>query len=703
MKESFQKTLSGLSSVFKYVLIAAVIAFISTLFPNNAKFKYRYVQGQVWKYEDLIAPIDFPLLKSETQIDIEKLSIVKDLRPYYQRNKSVLVDQISAFQRDFQTFSNTLSDASGQALTPTALDGIKQFLRKELENYYNTGIIELSPDHKEFNSNYLINVIEENTSKVLKIGSFSDLASAYADLNAKLESNFTGISQPLLVFVSKYLRPNINYNQDLNDKFLSEKFNGISLTQGKVTKGDILIANGSIITDEAFIKLKSYQLAYEDEVSSGKSFWGVFLGYLLLTCLIVGALLMYLRFHFPVVFDKLNNLAFILFWLVLFSFLVSKIEDTVNLSSYLIPFSIVPIIIKNFFKERLALFVHIVIVLIASFLSDLGYEFTFLQILVGIVTVLVVTETRYWNKFFMAIVIIFVTYVLGYVGLSMIKEGSINDISFNTLGWLGLNSFLLLLAYPLIPLCEKIFGFTSSITLAELGDMNRPLLKDLSIKAPGTLQHSLQVANLSEAAADKIGANSLLVKVAALYHDIGKMKDPVFFIENQSGSNPHDGLTNFESAEKIIAHVTEGEKMAKKAKLPQIIIDFINNHHGTTRVEYFYRNQKNQFPDKEFDESLFRYPGPKPVSKEATIMMMADSLEASSKALKNPTGKDIDELVDKIIVGKLEQGQLDDSELSFDELEKCKSVFKSLLRSINHVRIEYPKEQTPEVKENKGG
>ena len=700
MLESVKRYMNKLATPFKYLLIGGVIAFISTLFPNNAKFKYKYAQGQVWKYEDLIAPIDFPLFKSQDVLEAERMDVVKEHRPYYLKEGNILVDEVSQFQREYGAFGATLVDTEGNPLTENALDGIKQFIRKELESLYNKGVISLSTDHQDYSSNYLLNVVEQNTNKVLSIGTFNSVKQANDILQTKLDNNFAGISDALFQFASTYIRSNINYDEELNNKFLSERMDAISPTQGKVNKGDLIITNGSIVTEDAVRKLDSYQAAYEDEVATGKSFWGVFLGYLLLTCLIVGALLLYLQFHFPKVFERLNNLAFIFFWLVLFSFLVSKIENTANLSSYLIPFCIVPIVVKNFFNERLALFVHIVIVLIASFLSILGYEFTFLQILVGIVTVLVVTETRYWNRFFIAILIIFATYALGYVGLTMIKEGSLQDIDLNTIGWLGLNSFLLLLAYPLIPLLEKIFGFTSSITLAELGDLNRPLLKDLSIKAPGTLQHSLQVANLSEAAADRIGANSLLVKVAALYHDIGKGLHPEYFIENQSGNNPHENLSNFESAKKIIEHVTEGEKMARKAKLPQVIIDFITTHHGTTRVEYFYRNQLNEFPDKEFDESLFRYPGPKPRSKEETIMMLADSLEASSKALKEPTGKDIDDLVDKIIVGKLQQGQLDDSELSFDELEKCKSVFKSLLRSINHVRIEYPKAPVDETSGN---
>ena len=461
------------------------------------------------------------------------------------------------------------------------------------------------------------------------------------------------------------------------------------VTAETIAKGTQLIKKGQIIDKPTLTALRANQKVISENRLIPAN-WLNFVGYLILTCLAIGALMLFCRLECPEVYDSIYSLAFILMWPVIFALLVFFIEQTDNLSSYMIPFCIVPIVVKNFFTDRLALFHHIVIILIVSFISKLGYEFTFLQILAGIVTVLIVSETRYWNKFFTTILIIFGVYIAGYFGLSAIKANSFVDLPWSNFGWLALASFLALLAYPFTPLIEKIFGFTSSITLAELTDMNNPLIKRLSIEAPGTLQHSLQVSNLSEAAADKIGANSLLIKAAALYHDIGKLSNPAAFIENQAPRNPHDTWNNFESAKAIINHVTDGEALAKKARLPKIIIDFINSHHGTTRTEYFYRNQLKAEPDREFDESLFRYPGPLPQSKEEAILMIADSLEAASKSLKAPTAQAIDDLVDKIISHKIDHGQLHESELTFQELEQCKEVFKSLLKSINHVRIEYP-------------
>ncbi len=473
-----------------------------------------------------------------------------------------------------------------------------------------------------------------------------------------------------------------------------DSLNPLRKIQVNYNPGDIIVGQNQKIDEKTYQIIESYLAQKEANASPISSRIIYFIGYFLLTALIIGALLFYSMKYFPQITSSISGVLFLVIWPVLFSFLVFLVNKNPSISPYLIPFCLVPIIVFNFYGGRLALFIHIVVVLICSFLSELGYEFTFLQILAGIVTVLIISETRYWNKFFMWILVIMGTYMIGYLGLALINSGSLVSNEYPVFGWLALNCLLLLLAYPFIPIAEKIFGFTSSITLAELCDMNKPLLKELSLKAPGTLQHSLQVAHLSEAAADKIGCNGLLVKTAALYHDIGKLNKPEYFIENSQGKNYHESLTNFESAEIIIGHVTDGIERAKKARLPKLLIDFIMTHHGTTRVEYFYRKQKNDEPEREFDESLFIYPGPKPTSKEQTILMLADSIEAASKSLKNPTGEDIDKLIDGITDHKVKLGQLTESSLSFMELEECKNVFRSLLRSIYHVRIEYPEEKS---------
>lgn len=658
--------------LIKYLIVALVIIIISFLFPKSPDKKQSLQVGDRWESEAVIADKEVVVLKSKENVDLEKKEIRKNFIPYYASNTNIAKQARINLQTQISDFFQQIGGGPEEKLIQ---DGIV----RKIDSLYKVGLY--TP--QDFESLKI-----RLNDKVVATKLLNTESDAEQIIQKYVESFNTSFADKIMNLVSLYVEPNIVYDENKTNAELDVAFGSISQQLDKIIAGDQLIAKGEVVDQRSYNRLTSYFKQESTSIFSNVGNFKDFLGYLLLTCLIIGILLLYLKFHFPEVYTKFSSLLFILMWPLLISLLVAMIEKN-DLSSYLIPFCIVPIIVKNFYGERLALFVHIVIVLLASFLSNLGYEFTFLEILAGIVTVLYVSETRFMNKFFIAVLIIFGTYMLGYLGLSLIKT-DINDIAWSNFGYLGFSALLTLMAYPFIPLVERIFGFTSSISLAELADMNRPLLKRLSIEASGTMQHSLRVSSLSEAAAEQIGANSLLIKVAALYHDIGKLQDPLYYIENQSGSNPHDQLSNFESAKMIIDHVVEGEQMAKKAKLPQILIDFITTHHGTTRTEYFYRNQLKEFPDQEFDEILFRYPGPKPTTKEHGILMMADSLEAASKSLKSPTGQDIDKLVDAIIASKIKNDQFVECDLTLKELEECTIVFKSILRSMNHVRVEYP-------------
>jgi cyclic-di-AMP phosphodiesterase PgpH len=355
-------------------------------------------------------------------------------------------------------------------------------------------------------------------------------------------------------------------------------------------------------------------------------------------------------------------------------------------------FCIVPIIVRTFFGTANALYTHLAIMMLASFVIPLGNDFIVLNMLAGMVAIFYNIKNNYWSQFFLSNGLILVTYLLGYIAMSVSNEGSFATVNYQNFGWLSLNILLTLLAYPFIPMLEKAFGFVSEITLLELSDINKPLLKELSIKAPGTFQHSLQVANLAEAAAYEIGANAMLAKTGALYHDIGKTLNPTYFIENQSSEvNPHDELTFEESARIIVSHVADGIELAKKYKLPDIIIDFIRTHHGSSRVEFFYQSFLKNFPDEAIDEKLFSYPGPLPYSKETAIVMMSDTVEAAARSLKNPTRDMLDELVEKLIAFKISQNQFINSDITFKEINVVKKILKKMLHSIYHARVEYPK------------
>jgi putative nucleotidyltransferase with HDIG domain len=694
MASKFSTTLQRLPSFFKYVFVVLVVIFISYLFPNNAKFKYEFENGQSWRYEDLNAPFEFAILKPEDQISQEIEALKSRFSPYYEMDLNTARDEKKSFR---ESFNQQVEAAQSEGLYNNVQNQPDRYLNYGygiIDFIYDNGVIQLDEQHSEKEKLFVINLRKGNTTQQRTLQSFLNNEKIETIITDSLFNSGLKEAEFLIPLLKDNFKPNVFYSDELTQKFLDDQLASVSGAKGMVRKDELIVQKDGVITDDIYQKLLSYKAKYEYEISSQKSHLGVLIGYILLTSLIVGVFILYLRFHAKQVFESFNQLVFMMMWLVVYSYLVFAVEINSNLSVYMIPFCIVPIVIKIFYNDRLALFTHIVVVLIASFLSSLGYEFTFLQILAGIVAVLANIQVRDWSRFFFSMLYIFLAYGIGYLGLSLIKEGSIQTVDWSIYTWIFLNVFLTLLAYPLIPLLERLFGFTSSITLVELSDMNRPLLKDLSLKAPGTLQHSLQVANLAEAAAGRIGADQLLVKVAALYHDIGKTLNPTYFIENQSGESPHSQLTNLESAKIILDHVVEGEKLAKKYRLPQVLIDFIMTHHGTTRVEYFYRNHIKENPGKEFDESLFRYPGPRPNTKEQTVLMIADSLEASSKSLKNPTEQDINDLVDKIIAQKITSGQLENSEMTFEELEICKEEFRKILNSIYHIRIEYPDEKT---------
>lgn len=673
----------------KYLLVALVIIIISLLFPNNSRFKYEYRLNQIWGYDDIIAPFDFALLKTQEEIELEKAEIASKATPFYQLDRKRGDDALRNYDR---IFIEKLDASQKSSMYDDVVIHAERYQKEGLnllKKVYETGVTALDSAHVELPPTTLINIVDGNTkNKTTKQTLFTSQEAMDVMTDGLFASGLPEADFLLSVF-EESLIPNITYSKELSEKFLNSALDDIADNRGIITQGKTIIRKGETINPEKYQELESYKAEFISRSGAGSNTY-VFIGYLILTTLIIGVLLLFLMFHSPKVYNSFFKMLAIFIWPVIFSTLVFLIEGVSELSTYLIPFCIVPIVINHFFNARLALFVHIVIVLIASFLSSLGYEFTFLQILAGIVAIFANLKSGSLTNFFRSMIFIFLTYTIGFLGLNLIQEGGFSNIEWNTCGWAFLNAILTMLAYPLVPLLEKIFGFTTRITLTEISDMNQPLLKELSLKAPGTLQHSLQVANLSEAAANAIDADATLVKVAALYHDIGKVKQPYFYIENQKGENLHDTISDLESAKIIIEHVTEGIKMAKKAGLPKVITNFIKTHHGTTRVEYFYRKHKNAHPDEDIDESIFTYPGPNPFTKEQTILMMADSIEAASKSLKNPTGEDIEKLVDNIIKGKITNGQFVDSPMSFEELEICKKVFKTTLGSIHHVRIQYP-------------
>jgi putative nucleotidyltransferase with HDIG domain len=457
-----------------------------------------------------------------------------------------------------------------------------------------------------------------------------------------------------------------------------------------IQKGELIISKGELINDEKFEILESLKKEYLEGKNKHVGHWNIFLGQIFLVGLALLSIFLFL-YHFrkDIVADN-KRIVFILLLIVIMHFGVYLTNTTNYISIYAIPFCVLPIIIRTFYDTRLASFIHIITIITIGLSLSNSFEFIYLQIIAGTLTIFSIVNMNKRSQLFGTSLVIFISYFIGYISFQLIYEGSFSEIKFNQIGSFALSAMLTLFTYPLIYLFEKMFGFVSDVTLMELSDTNNPLLRELANKAPGTFQHSLQVANLAESAIFEIGGNALLTRAGALYHDIGKMDNPLYFIENQTtGINPHDELDFEESAKIIINHVKKGIEKAKKHNLPDSVIDFIRTHHGDTMVQYFYRSYIKHFPDEIIDESLFSYPGPRPYSKETAVLMMADSVEAASRSLSKKDAESIEKLVDSIIDYQIKEEQFINADITFKDISQIKKIFKKKLQNIYHTRIEY--------------
>ena len=682
----------------RILLGVAAVVFISLLYPNNLSFPYQFELNQTWQYADLSAPYDIPVLKREERLAADRQAVIRSLTPVYQRDPEVARRARAEYIEAFSVALDTAIARGTYAGLRAAPEAHRLYGLGILDRIYQRGIVRLrTEDEARAGMASVIQIVDGSEVDTRTIGQvFTTPGRARQWLIDSLL--YTRLAAPdfLQPLLEDKLAYNTFYNDSLTNRLREQSLLAVSPFDGLVGQGDVIVRQGEVIAETVYQKLISYRQLYNDNLQGSSSYLSVIGGYAILVGLVILLLFLYVRTFFPLVYVRNKNLVFILIWPIIYALMVRSIELAPGWSAYMVPFCIVPIVMRIFFTERLAFFVHVAVVLIASFLTSLGYPFTFLNIMAGVVVIFMDIDTRDWSRFFSSLLLLFVYYFFGYIGIQLLQGADFTTLNYFDLLWLALNVFLVLLAYPLIPLLERFFGLISPITLVELGDMNRPLLERLARQAAGTWQHSLNVANLAERVASEIGIDSLLVRTAALYHDIGKLKNPEYFIENQTGPNPHSRITALESAKIIIDHVSEGVRLAKAAGLPEVLIDFIRTHHGTTRAEYFYRQHIKDHPEREVDEPYFRYDGPLPSSKEQTVLMLADSVEAASKSLKQPTEEELYELIDSIIRGKLTSAQLEQSRLSFRELEVLRRIFRSVLKSSHHLRIAYPKAGTEE-------
>jgi putative nucleotidyltransferase with HDIG domain len=668
----------------KFLMMIVSVGVIVYTLPRQAKFSYEIEKGRIWNQKDLISPYNFAILKTNQETTDDKKEVLASITPIYQLQPNVNKQVIEGFNNDLQIkWSNASIDDRLKSRYLSVGDAI-------INDIYNRGVLTLNAKYQQNGANYPITLLDKNVASSKNTAELFTKEKALAYSN-QLLSKRTDVDKVFLMdLLQSRIQPNLIYDDKLTTRLEKESVEAVSLTHGMVQKGDLIIAKGSVVNDEVYQKLQSYKKAFEDNSRINGDYKLVLLGQCLLVAIAIALLMIFLYLFRRDIYDDNRLMSLILLVITVMLFTLSMAIKWQLPNFYYIPYCIVPIIIRILFDTRLALNIHLLVVLIAGFFVPNSFEFAFYEITAGMVAIYSIKNLIRREQFLISAVIIIFTYFASYIGISLIREGSFVNID-----WLGFIPFvvsvlLTLLAYPLIYLFEKMFALTSDITLIELTNTNAPLLREMAFSAPGTFQHSLQVANLAENAIYAIGGNALLVRAGALYHDIGKMENPLFFIENQSsGFNPHDKLPYEDSAQIIIRHVSKGIEMAQKANLPEIVINFIRTHHGNTRVDYFYQSFLKNFPERIINENTFRYPGPIPFTKETGVLMLADSVEAASRSLKQPDEKSISDLVDRIVKYKLDQNQLKDSNITLKDIETIKEIFKRMLMSIYHVRIDY--------------
>ena len=667
------------SVVFKGLAFAVALVLILQVFPEKAKFKYEFRKGELWQHENLYAPFDFPLKKTAEQIKAEEAQITEHSTVYYRQDTTAFTSALQKFQQKKNDYFSHIPAARKEVLLQKA----ETFLKES----YHKGIILKMPD----NSPSEIAVIRHN-NQIEELPTAQILSLQH--LSASVKTYFH--SSPYNEYAKNYcdlffdiLTPNLTIDQNFTQKTLDQNLKEIVFTRGWVNKGKLIIAKGELVEGEKLNTLQSLKDEYETQTWNQNNYNWSLLGYYVLVAIVLAVMALYLKLYEKKIYKSNLKLVVVLLNMLCMILFVGIVVKHLPEYIYIVPVAMMVLILKSFFDLRTVFFVFICTILITGFIVPNSFQFVFIQIIAAMTIILTPKNVHYRLSSFISAALITGAYLIIYIAFHTITEGTLKGLDLSLLTLFILNGIGILFSQPFTYIYERTFGLVSDVSLLELSDTNSSLLRQLSEKAPGTFQHSMQVANLAEAAAAEIGANTLLVRVGALYHDIGKMQNPLYFIENQKTSlNPHDQLTPLQSAKVIIKHVADGIELARKHKLPERLIDFIRTHHGRSLTYYFYRKELDTNPNAK--EEDFRYPGPIPFSKETAILMMADSVEAATKSLKNPTYEALGEFVDRIIKKQLDDNQFANSDISFKEIEAIKKVFKSKLTNIYHVRIAYP-------------
>jgi putative nucleotidyltransferase with HDIG domain len=686
MSNFINKVYKNNAIVYKVLLFLIAVVSIVYLFPNGGQFKYNFNKGKPWQYDNLYATFDFAIQKDDEAINQEKLELTRNNKQYFEFDNAIVL----AAKTDFTNKINYIQ--ANNSIEPQQMLNLISTGNFIVDQVYKYGFIDVASKGKIFNENEIIYLRKDNEVEEIAYNKLLIYKEVLQLITENIGSSSLSYSEnKLLNTLLEVLKPNVSYDVGFTQKALEESFKTISYTKGLVTSGELIILKGDIVEGRKFEVLNSLKKESESKVWAESNYLWIVCGYTILVSLALLMLFLFLKKYRLEIYNNNNKVTFIffnVFLMILIQTLVIKYNPDYL---YIVPLSILPIVLKAFFDARLGLFAHVLTVLLLGFIVPNSFEFIYLHIIAGIVTILTVSELYKRANLFISIGQITIIYMITYFAFSIIKEGNASQINWYYFMLFSANGVLSFLSVFFIYMYEKIFGLVSDVTLLELSNTNSKLLRELNEKAPGTFQHSMQVASLAEAAANEIGANSMLVRTGALYHDIGKMLNPMYFIENQSTAvNPHNDLSPKDSAFIIINHVIKGIELAKENRLPDRIIDFIRTHHGTSLVYYFYKNEKELNPDEEVDISKFQYPGPIPFSKETAILMICDASEAATKSIKNPTAQSIDALIDNIVEKQKSDNQFINSDITFREIEKIKKVVKKKLMNIYHLRIEYP-------------
>lgn len=670
------------------LLVLITVLLIVWALPRNESKQFRYDIGKPWMYGSFIAKFDFPIYKTDEAIKEQEDSLLETYQPYYNYDPAVEKKQVSKFLADFQNG------------IPGLPHNYVRLIADRLHRLYQAGIMD-TPEYNEAyrDSTSQVRLVSGNNAQSISLGCVYSTLSAYEQLFIDEQ---IAMQRPILqrCNLNNYIEPNLIYDKGKSETERNDLLSSIPPASGMVMSGQKVIDRGDIVDEYTYRVLSSFEREIKRRSATQTQITNTIIGQVIFVTLMVFLFTMYLGLFRRDYFNKPRSIAMLYTLITLFPVVVSLMMRHNFLSVYMLPFAMVPIFVRVFMDSRTAFVCHVTMILICTTAVRYQYEFIIIQLVAGLIAIYSLRELTRRAQVFKTAILVGIGSTFVYLALQLMQDNDFSSMDHDMYYHFVVNAVLLLIAYPMMYIIEKMFGFVSSVTLFELSNTNRGLLRDLSEIAPGTFQHSITVGNLAAEIANKIGANALLVRTGALYHDIGKMKNPVFFTENQAGVNPHDTLTYQESARIIISHVTEGVKLAERENLPTIIRDFIVTHHGTGITKFFYIKYKNEHPEEEVDPAPFTYPGPNPFTREQAILMIADGVEAASRSLPEYTEESISTLVNRMIDQDVTDGYFKECPITFRDLAIAKLVLIERLKAIYHTRISYPemKKQNEEEK-----